>query len=342
MPFTIVQGDLTKLDVDAIVNAANNDLAMGGGVCGAIFRAAGAARLQQACDSLAPIKTGEAVITPGFDLPARYVIHTAGPVYRGGNRGEAEQLSACYQNALQLAAANGCASIAFPLISSGIYGYPKEEALRVAENAIRDFLANNEMGVTLVVFDKASIAVSDALLDNVGRYLGEHYADARTVTKLRAQKPFFRQPVVDFDEVTAEVSFDTMAMPTPAQAAAKQLAEVRFDLDEPFSETLLRLIDDKGKTDVEVYKRANIDRRLFSKIRNGRGYMPGKRTVVALALALELSSAETVDLLRRAGYALSHSVLFDVIIEYFIARSRYDVFEINEVLFHYDQPLLGG
>ena len=152
MPFTVVRQDITTMRVDAIVNAANTGLKMGGGVCGAIFRAAGAAELQAACDKLAPIRTGEAVITPGFNLPARYIIHTAGPVYRDGKPGEETLLRACYLNSLKLAAEHGCRSIAFPLISAGIYGYPKQDAMAVAERVIRDFLAQREMDVYLALW----------------------------------------------------------------------------------------------------------------------------------------------------------------------------------------------
>ena len=152
MPFTVVRQDITTMRVDAIVNAANTGLKMGGGVCGAIFRAAGAAELQAACDKLAPIRTGEAVITPGFNLPARYIIHTAGPVYRDGKHGEETLLRACYLNSLKLAAEHGCRSIAFPLISTGIYGYPKQDAMAVAERVIRDFLAQREMDVYLALW----------------------------------------------------------------------------------------------------------------------------------------------------------------------------------------------
>lgn len=166
MPLTLVQQDIVTIRVDAIVNAANTALQMGGGVCGAIFRAAGAAELQAACDKLAPIKTGEAVITPGFNLPARYVIHTAGPVYRGGNHGEEELLRSCYLNSLKLAVEEQCESMAFPLISSGIYGYPPEEALKVAIRAIRDFLEGHDLDVRLVLFDKGLYAVGLQLLES--------------------------------------------------------------------------------------------------------------------------------------------------------------------------------
>jgi O-acetyl-ADP-ribose deacetylase (regulator of RNase III) len=165
MPLIIVRDDITKITADAIVNAANTELRMGGGVCGAIFRAAGADKLQAACDKLAPIKTGEAVITPGFDLPAKYVVHTAGPVYHDGKHGEEALLRSCYQNSLEIAVRNNCESIAFPLISSGIYGYPKEEALRVAAAAIRDFLleSDNDIEVSLVVLDQEAFALSKKL-----------------------------------------------------------------------------------------------------------------------------------------------------------------------------------
>jgi O-acetyl-ADP-ribose deacetylase (regulator of RNase III) len=142
------------MKVDAIVNAANTALQEGSGVCGAIFSAAGAEELQKECDAIGHCQTGQAVITKGCRLPAKYVIHTPGPVWRGGKQGEEELLRSCYLNSLKLAQRHGCKSIAFPLISSGIYGYPKDEALNVATSAINDFLAENEMQVYLVVFGK--------------------------------------------------------------------------------------------------------------------------------------------------------------------------------------------
>jgi len=341
MPFTIVRQDITIMQVDAIVNAANTQLAMGGGVCGAIFRAAGASELQEACDRLAPIQTGDAVITPGFRLPARYIIHTAGPVYRDGKSGEAEQLRASYLNSLKRAVENQCESIAFPLISSGIYGYPKGEALQVASSAIQDFLSDHDLEVYLAVFDKASFVISEKLLGEVTQYIDEHYVEAHREKRrklLDVESRLVREAVYS--------EYDG-AKPSPVfkqshAAPIKSLDDLIGNLDEPFSTTLLRLIDAKGKTDVEVYKRANIDRKLFSKIRSGKGYMPSKRTAIALAVALELTLDETQDLLKRAGYALSHSQMFDVIVEYFIINGKYDIYEINQVLFGYDLPLLGG
>ncbi len=318
------------MKVDAIVNAANTNLLMGGGVCGAIFKAAGANELQAACNAVAPIKTGEAVITPGFALPCKYIIHTAGPVY---NRHEPQQseelLRSAYTSALTLAAENGCGSIAFPLISSGIYGYPKDAALRVATSAIGDFLQTNDINIYLAIFDKAALTVSRKLLGEVESYIDEHYVEEHTV---------YRRKLLDVER-SAMKEADALAYNAPMPTMG--IDDLVGNLDEPFGTTMLRLIDAKGKTDVEVYKRANIDRKLFSKIRTGKGYMPSKRTALALAIALELSLPETDDLLERAGYALSHSQQFDVIVEYFIVNGKYDIFEINEVLFKYDQPLLG-
>lgn len=331
MPFTIIRQDITKMNVDAIVNAANTALKMGGGVCGAIFKAAGSAQLQKACELLAPIHTGDAVITPGFALPAKFIIHTAGPVYRDGRQNEAELLAQSYSSSLDLAVKNNCASIAFPLISSGIYGFPKGEALAVAVEAIRRFLAQHELDVYLAVFDKEALQVGEALLGDITSYIDEHYADAHQDRGRR----FLSVEQKELNAPPFPVSRWEAALP-PAG-----LEELVGNLDEPFSRTLLRLIDAKGLTDVEVYKRANLDRKLFSKIRTNQGYMPGKRTALALCIGLGLTLEETDDLLERAGYSLSHAQKFDVIVEYFIVNGRYDVFEINEVLFKFDQPLLG-
>lgn len=354
MPFTIIRNDVTKMHVDAIVNAANTALQMGGGVCGAIFHVAGAAELQAACDLLAPIQTGEAVITPGFKLPAKYVIHAAGPVYLDGKHGEERLLRACYHNSLKRAIENDCESVAFPLISSGIYGYPKAEALRVATSAIQDFLADHDMEVSLVVFDKTAFTVSEKLLGEVKAYIDENYiGDFEDPRRYRSQLLQVELDALQMDEAFADAMDEDVSLSIDVEFVTEKhtvcesisigsIEDLFGDLDEPFSQTLLRLIDLKGMTDVEVYKRANLDRRLFSKIRSNKEYMPSKRTAIAIAIALELTLSETKDLLQRAGYALSHSQKFDVIVEFFIASGNYDIFEINEVLFQYDQPLLGG
>lgn len=390
MPFTIVRQDITRMNVDAIVNAANPQLAMGGGVCGAIFKAAGPAQLQAACSKVAPIETGGAAITPGFALPAQFVIHAAGPVYYQQDAAESERLlRSAYTESLALAAENACTSIAFPLISSGIFGYPKADALRVATCAIRDFLKTHDMDVYLAIYDQTAFELSEQLLGDVESYIDQHYVDehfierpslagrreaqaagaarvAASVSTTDEERTASEGEAGAADAATCEATdeaatvafagffpLDETSICTDAAIAESPmlafdaaptptgLDAVIENLDEPFNATLLRLIDAKGKTDVEVYKRANISRKLFSKIRTGKGYTPGKRTIVALAIALELTLEETNDLLERAGYTLSHSQLFDVIVEFFIVRSKYDIFEINEVLFKYDQPLLG-
>ena len=339
MPLTIVHRYITKINVDAIVNAANTELQMGGGVCGAIFRAAGVEQLQAVCDALCSIKTGQAVITPGFELPARYIIHAAGPVYSVWHKRRCrEHLHSASIKSMKLAQENGCESIAFPLISSGIYGYPKDEALEVARSAIEEYLRGHEMEVYLAVFDRSSFRISKVLLGDVESYIDQYYVDTHRVT---------RRQLLDVEEgalrqvARPDLSVQAPAMAAPMSMPAQGLDDLMENLDEPFSETLLKLIDKKGKTDVEVYKRANMDRKLFSKIRSVKGYTPKKPTILALAIALELSLAETDDLLERAGYALSHASKFDVIVEYFIVNGKYDIFEINELLFTYDQPLLG-
>ena len=343
MPLTIVRQDITKLRVDAIVNTANTGLQMGGGVCGAIFSAAGAAQLQAACDKLAPIKTGEAVITPGFNLPAKYIIHTAGPIYAHWSKEEnGRYLRLAYINSLRIALENKCQSIAFPLISSGIYGYPRDEALNIATSAIKEFLHDHDMDIILAVFDKSTFAVSQELLGEVESYIDDYYVDTHQIRRER-QSNVKHEDLYEVEDCISNYSrplFEDMIdlrMDAPAP-----LDDLVGNLDESFSQMLLRLIDAKGMSDVEIYRRANLDRKLFSKIRSGKGYMPSKRTAIALALALELSLDETDDLLKRAGYALSRAVKFDVIVEYFIISRKYDVFKINEVLFEYDQPLLGG
>lgn len=335
MPLFIVRQDITKMNTDVIVNAANTALQMGGGVCGAIFSAAGAGKLQEACNKLAPIKTGEAVITPGFALPAKYIIHAAGPVYsRFKKRESARFLRSAYLESLKLAAREGCESIAFPLISSGIYGYPKKEALEEARLAIGEFLADHEMQVYLVIFDRAAFVLSEALLGDVESYIDEHYVkehdDRKSRKFLQTEDAALFEPAPCF------------SMPMALPKEDRGIENLIKNLDEPFSDALLKLIDAKGRTDVEVYKKANIDRKLFSKIRTGKGYTPKKPTILALAVALELTLPETDELLKRAGYALSHASKFDVIIEYFLIHRKYDIYEINEVLFEYDQPLLGA
>lgn len=337
MPFEFVRNDITKMPVEVIVNAANSGLAPGGGVCGAIFAAAGYDQLDRACRSIGHCDVGRAVITSGFALPAKYVIHAVGPIWRGGGQNEAVLLKSCYISSLQLAEKNGCHSIAFPLISTGTYGYPKAEALRIAVSAISEFLLSHEMRVYLVIFDRRAVLLSEKLQANIQSYIDDHYVDARRLGRPQnVESIFHARQLAEQDAMMAP-----MAALSAPQKKKRSLNDLLGHLDESFSRMLLRLIDEKGMTDVEVYKRANIDRKLFSKIRKD-GYNPSKQTAIALAIALRLNLDETRDLLGRAGYSLSHSSKFDVIIEYFIEGGVYDIYEINEALFAFDQRLLGA
>ena len=329
MPLMIVRNDITKMKVDAIVNAANETLLGGGGVDGCIHRAAGPGLLAE-CRTLGGCMTGKAKITKAYHLPCNYVIHTVGPVWNGGKYGEREQLASCYRTSLALAKERGCETVAFPLISSGIFGYPKDQALRVAVDTISEFLAENDMTVYIVIFDRAAYQIGNKLFADIAAYIDDHYVD--THTNLRRERAR-RKDVAESRMLTAYED---------APMAASGLDEALAHLDAGFSETLLKLIDRSGKKDVEVYKKANVDRKLFSKIRNNPDYKPSKPTAVAFAIALELNLDETRDLIARAGYALGPSSKFDVIIEYFITQRDYDIFRINEALFAFDQSLLGA
>ncbi|MDR1640103.1 MAG: macro domain-containing protein [Clostridiales bacterium] len=333
MPFAIVREDITKMKVDAIVNSTDAELSMSSADSAAISIAAGAWRLKDACRKLAPVKIGEAAITPGFKLPAKHVIHAACPKYVDGKSGEEELLILAYLNSLKLAVDNSCQSVALSLLSSE---YPKNEALRATAAVIGSFLSNHDIYVALAVLDKEAFNVSKELLDEVGSYISGHYVENRLVFRcalLNVERSF--PGLADEDPCVQTLS-------SLAPRRSSNLEESVCKLDEPFTIKLLRLIDSKGKSDVEVYKKANIDLGQFSKIRSNLSYMPSKRTAVALALALELSIEETGGLLERAGYSLSRSQKFDVIVEYFISNGKYDIFEINQVLFQYDLSLLDG
>lgn len=367
MPLEIVRNDITKMKVDAIVNAAKESLLGGGGVDGSIHRAAGH-RLLEECRKLGGCRTGDAKITKAYDLPCRYVIHTVGPLWQGGGHGEREKLVSCYRKSLALAKEHGCETVAFPLISAGSYGYPKEQALRVAADTIGDFLAENEMRVYIVVFDKTAFKIGSELFSDIAEYIDDNYveafADARRERQERAKRfdPKHYERNAYYPDESADMPLpvqysdygdaavcgaavcDYGLPPFAAQAksAEPDLGDMLKELDAGFSETLLRLIDRTGKKDSEIYKKANVDRKLFSKIRNNPDYKPSKTTALAFAIALELDLEETKDLISRAGFALTHSSKSDVIIEYFIKRGQYNIFVINEALFAFDQSLLGA
>ena len=336
MPLQIVRNDITKMPVDAIVNAANSSLLGGGGVDGCIHRAAGPKLLAE-CRTLGGCQTGDAKITNAYDLPCNYVIHAVGPIWRGGQFHERELLTSCYENSLALAKEKHCETIAFPLISSGIYGYPKAQALKVAIDAISAFLMENDMTVYIVIFDKAAYRISSKLFSDIASYIDDHYVEThikKTSEAMRRQKQFQEMDLCE-----------SISLPEPSNvplSKAATLEDALQQMDESFSEMLLRKIDESGMTDSQCYKKANIDRKLFSKIKNDKYYKPSKPTVLAFALALELPLPEIQDMLMKAGFALSHSSKFDVIVEYFILKQNYSIYEINEALFVFDQSLIGG
>ena len=330
MPFEIVRNDITKMKVDAIVNTANKSLLGGGGVDGCIHRAAGPELLAE-CKLLNGCEIGSAKITKGYQLPCMYVIHAVGPRWIDGNHHEKELLESCYTTSLHLSMEYSCKSIAFPLISSGIYGYPKDQALRIAVEQIRKFLLDHEMMVYLVIFDRKAYEISDKLYSDIATYIDDRYVDEHSDSP-SLQRVRFRE----FENACLKEESVPLS-----SANQKSITDWLEDSDESFSEMLLRKINESGMSDAECYKKANIDRKLFSKIRSDKLYKPSKPTVLAFALALELSLEEMQDMLAKAGFALSHSSKFDLIIEYFVKQGNYNVYEINEALFAFDQSLIG-
>lgn len=337
MPLEIIRNDITKVHTDAIVNAANSSLLGGGGVDGAIHRAAGEELLAE-CRTLGGCEIGQAKITKGYKLPAKYVIHTVGPIWHGGNDNEDKLLADCYKNSLAIAQEYKIESIAFPLISSGAFGYPKDRALKTAISIIGDFLLSNEMLVYLVVYDKASFTLSEKLFSSIKQYIDDRYIEEYPSNRFSRQKA---QDILSENYIVEEPILSSIEAPASMKRQKRSLDDLVKRMDETFSQMLLRLIDEKGMTDAETYKKANIDRKLFSKIRNDINYKPSKPTVIAFAIALRLNLDETKDLLLKAGFALSHSSKFDIIIQYFIDEDIYNIFEINEALFAFDQNLLG-
>ena len=294
-------------------------------VRGRIHQAAGP-KLLQARQKIGPIPVGQAALTRGYALPGKYVIHTVGPVWQGGGQQEEEKLRSCYENSLALAVKKGCKSIAFPLIATGHYGFPKDLALGIAMAVFSSFLETRDMDIFLVVFDETSYKLSENLFQNVRSYIDAHYVEAveKTWTTRRQR--------------------EERSMPAPCMAEAKCLCleDMLRQEDAGFSETLLRLIDERGKKDSQVYKKANLSKQHFSKIRKDPAYRPKKTTALALAIALELDVEQTRDLIGRAGYALTNSSKFDLIVRYFIEKKDYDVVKINMALYEFDQMLLGS
>ena len=344
MPFQIVRNDITKMAVDAIVNTANPRPIIGMGTDSMIHEAAGRGLLI-ARQAIGFIDAGSAEITPAFALNAKYVIHTVGPVWNGGGYGEEATLRNCYNNSLKLAVANNCKSIAFPLISTGNYGFPKDKALQIAISAFSTFLLEHEMQIYLVVFDRTSFKLSEKLFQSVASYIDEHYVETSKIAARGAiadNRRSFRHRQTREPEERRALEAYTPCYSMPMPSVALSLEDMLKQTDAGFTETLLKLIDDSGRKDSEIYKKALLSKQHFSKIRNNPDYKPTKPTAIALALALELDLDATKDLIGRAGYALTNSSKFDLIIQYHIENKKYNVVEINTVLYEFDQSMLGS
>ena len=331
MPFQIIRNDITKVRADVIVNTANPKPQTGSGTDSAVYAAAGADALLEARKKIGDIVPGQAAVTPAFHLPAKYIIHTVGPAWLDGQHDEKGILRACYENSLALAAELKAESIAFPLIATGVYGFPKDEALNIALSEIGKFLLTHEMNVILVVLGKAAFALSEKLMGSIDAYLDEHqvrelenaeYADGRILEAYRR-----RRAMQQYEN-------------SPVSGSSRTIEEMLDSAGDTFQQRLFRLIDASGLDDVTVYKKANIDRKVFSSIRCKKDYKPSKKTAVAFSVALELPMREMLDLLACAGITLSKSDKFDLIISYCVQNGIYDIFEINAVLFKYGQPIL--
>jgi len=345
MPLQIIRQDITKMQVDAIVNTTNENMVGYDGVDLAVHQCAGA-ELDIECAKLAPLEIGKAKITNGYNLSAKYIIHTRGPIWQGGFFGESVILKSCYVESLKLAVDNGCVSVAFPLISSGAYGYPKDQVLKFAIQSISEFLFDHELTVYICVFDRTSYEFSKKLFSEISEFIDDGYVNEKKgIRSLTLNRKSKRRETFEFEDCSACMSAPSAASLREEKTLSisdETLYEYMKLTDKSFAYKLFDLIDKRGMTDVECYKKANVDKKTFSKIKcNPQTYKPSKQTAVAFAIALKLNLEETQDLLASAGLTLSRSFTFDKIILYFIQKGIYDIFEINEALFEFDQVLLG-
>lgn len=377
MPFKIVRNDITKMQVDAIVNTANEEPIYSSGTDYAVYQAAGADLLLAERKKIGYLEEGEVAITPGFNLPAKYIIHAVSPYYIDGESGEEELLRSCYQKSLELAQENGCESIAFPLISTGSFGYPKEDAMRIAVDEINGFLLKKNMLIYLVVFDGESTRLGQSLYPDLEAYIDrnyvcdkreEEYGDryfgvmpevqqniaimpkapqmAATTAeqkpdkrgRLKAIKLNFPKAEKSSAQIADCQMMDTAAYEEFLEESESALNERIRHMGDSFQQYLMYLIERKGLTNAEVYKRAFVTKQLFSKIKLNPDYHPDKATAMRLCVGAGLNLDETKDLLARAGYALSPCDKRDIIFSYFIEREVFDMIEIDIVLENYDLP----
>ena len=420
MPFKIVRNDITMMNTEAIVNTANDKPIVGTGCDFAVYNAAGYDELlSYRREKIGPVKEGEVFITPGFHLPAKYIIHAVSPLYIDGSHREEELLRSCYRKSLALAAARGIRSIAFPLISTGGFGYPKEEGMRIAVDEIHAFLLHSDMQIFLVVFDEKATRMGRNLYPDLEAYIDRNYVverfeaeydgtgydsdhgrtgylaelseagysadfDAYPDAPMNAPKPFskndlgigrraereknrrfgdhkarrvftgskpawLRSEKTEFAEespkagrpvhesYTAELSLDE---DLAIEEMERKLAERMKHMSDTFPEYLLYLIREKGMTNADVYKRAIVDKKVFSKIKNNPEYHPQKLTALCLCIGAKLNMDEARDLLARAGYALSPCDKTDIIFSYFIEHGIYDMIELDIQLEEHGLPCI--
>lgn len=418
MPLYIIRDDVTKIMCDAIVNPTNEDLLPNGGADLAIHTAAGSELIRE-CRRIGHLDVGDAAITPGFNLPSKYVIHTVGPIWQGLDSDEV-LLAACYRRVIRLAVSHRCKSIAIPLISAGLNGFPKDRVLRLASEVISKMLALIEMEVYLVLYDGCDFEIPSDRLEDLHRYLGargafraapesvredeypileshsvclgavrktgsydfredascEWEGDEEDIDEAREEKSdksgeedtddesnaeYFRRSAAE--KTRTKTRSETPGSPekadtppthravssksffigcAPRASSHKTLDDYLRQLDRGFADTLFYYIDERKISDVECYKRSNVSKKTFSKIKCNKLYRPSKVTAVSFAIGLRLSLEETQHLLSTAGLCLSDSYEFDLIIKYFLTTGDYkDIFEVNEVLYKFDQPLLG-
>ncbi|MCR5784880.1 MAG: macro domain-containing protein [Eubacterium sp.] len=332
MSFQIVRNDITKMHVDAIVNTANPKPTYGAGIDSAVYEAAGKDELLEKRKKIGEIPPGESVITGGYNLPAKHIIHTVGCAWKGGKAGEEDIIRKCYRSVFKVACENNVSSLAIPLLASGSYGFPKGIALRIALSEIESFMSENDMEVYLVVFDEKSVSLSSELYGDIDEYINDNYVEEKNIDEYEgSNRGVIRSRFVEDSYFEASLAEPKLSL----EDAVK-------NLDKTFMELVFSFADEKGISDLEVQKKANLDRKAFSKLKCGTTKNPSKATALAFAVALELNLDDTEDLLSRAGFALSPCSKQDVIVKYFIEKEIYDMYKINLALFEHGEQLLGN
>ncbi len=369
MPLLFQRNDLTKVQTDAVVLPANPFLEEGPGISRALFHAAGEEALTAACQRLGRVDYGNAVMTDGFALPARYIIHTAVPYWIESDPNVPRQLYSCYKSSLELAAKSGLTSIAFPLLSSGRFSCPKNVALDIAINAIRDFMNSDkaepnsrdivrslatepsEMMIYMIVYDEESFKAAVDFSCEVDEFISNTYVEERArgekreeeLVKTNASVPIV-EPFKGFMLRNAEADdpdYEADAAVSANALFTDELDAIIAGQTENFNDTLQRFISNSGLTNKEVYFGANLTKQAFSRIVSGGGYTPKKSSILALAIGLKLNLKDTRYLLMKAGYALSDNTS-DSIVSYCIEHGIYDIDRINILLLVHDGELLGS